>query len=292
MGKTGKTMTDLHRLMKTKDFKNVEEAKKFLEEFIENQEESEMDWERLTNEEKAVELVDMAVEEEDVYDSERLLHEAFTLDPDCADVYECLGANAEGPFASLLFYKMGMEAGKRKLGEQAFAEAKGHFWMIPETRPFMRCMKGYAECLFMLGKEKESLDVFFEMLELNPNDNQGVRDLAGLFSLAAEEFSRYEKLYQLYKSDATAFHAFNFALYNFLLFGDAPQSREALAQARAVNNHVLGLMLSKKPLPETPEDFITLGGKSEAINYCSFAKIIWMEKPGAIEWLEKVYLKK
>jgi hypothetical protein len=39
----------------------------------------------------------------------------------------------------------------------------------------MRAMLNYAETLRYLGKIKEETKHFEELLELNPNDNQGVR---------------------------------------------------------------------------------------------------------------------
>ena len=73
------------------------------------------------------------------------------------------------------FYKQGLEAGKKAIGEKEFNELKGHFWMAHETRPYMRAKAGLASCLFFMRRYDEAIKHYQEMLELNPNDNQGVR---------------------------------------------------------------------------------------------------------------------
>jgi tetratricopeptide (TPR) repeat protein len=286
-----KAMLDLQRLLKTQKFKNPEEAQAFLKEYLEGKKIPEFDKEALTPEEQAQDLVYQAIEEESLIEADQLVFMALLHDPNCAEAYEYLADMSGSPLQSLMFFKNGMEAARRKLGETFFAENKGHFWGMHETRPFMRCAKGYAECLSILEQIEPALNVLFELLELNPNDNQGVRDLAELYCIKLGKNERYLNLHNKYKGDVTAFHAFNFALYNFVKYGDSSESRAALSQACAKNSHVLKLMISKKMLPEISGGY-SLGQKDEAIYYCSVAKLVWQEIPGAIDWLGKVYLGK
>jgi hypothetical protein len=48
-------------------------------------------------------------------------------------------------------------------------------WGWIDNRPFLRCMHGFALCLWRLGRFEEAGRVFDRMLWLNPSDNQGVR---------------------------------------------------------------------------------------------------------------------
>jgi len=48
-------------------------------------------------------------------------------------------------------------------------------WGLVYNRPFLRCLHGYALCLWRSGKFTEAERVFQRILSLNPNDNQGVR---------------------------------------------------------------------------------------------------------------------
>lgn len=222
--------------------------------------------------------------------ADRLIFEAFSLDPDCVEAYEYLAEVAASPMISLLLYKNGMMAARKKLGEKFFKENKGHFWGIHETRPFMRCMQGYADTLYMLGQSDAALDLYFEMLELNPNDNQGVRNLLGLYCLQHNKLNEFEQLAKNYSDEITAFYQYNLVLFSFLKEGDTEHTRTLLAEARQHNKHVPHLLTSKKNLPPLSDKY-SLGAKSEAIYYTTYARDVWQSKTGATSWLEKMYRK-
>lgn len=52
-------------------------------------------------------------------------------------------------------------------------------WGHIDNRPFLRCMHGYALCLWRLRKFSEAGRVMERMLWLNRSDNQGVRFVIG-----------------------------------------------------------------------------------------------------------------
>lgn len=56
---------------------------------------------------------------------------------------------------------------------------KGEFWGILETRPYMRALHGLGLTAWKQGKLEQAISIFKQMLELNPNDNQGARYLMG-----------------------------------------------------------------------------------------------------------------
>jgi tetratricopeptide (TPR) repeat protein len=248
------------------------------------------DKEALSPAEQAQDLVYEASETEDVLQADRLIFEAFSLDPDCVEAYECLAEVAASPMISLMLYKNGMMAARKKLGEKFFEENKGHFWGLHETRPFMRCMVGYADTLYLLGQSDAALDLYFEMLELNPSDNQGVRDMLGLYCLHHNKLNEFEELAKKYSDDIGAFHHYNLVLFSFLKQGGTEHTRTLLAEARQQNKHVPLLLMSKKNLP-LRSDTYSVGEKSEAVYYATHARGVWQSKTGALSWLEKMYRK-
>jgi hypothetical protein len=80
-------------------------------------------------------------------------------------------------------------------------------------------------------------------------------------------------------------------LYSFLKEGDSETSRALLAEARVRNKHVPMLLMSRKELPPLSDTY-SLGEKSEAVYYATFARPIWQAKIGSISWLEKIYQKR
>ncbi len=286
-----KAMLDLQRSLKTQDFKSMEEMQDFINKNVVGQKIPSFDKEALSFEEQAQDLVYQAREEDNQIVADQFLFQALKLDADCVEAHELMGDLSTSPMTSYIFYQTACLKARKKLGEKFFKENKGHFWGIHETRPFMRCLKNVAECLYMLNQKEEALNIFLELLELNTNDNQGNRDQAGLYCLELGKYERFEKLHQDYIDDIGAFHRFNFALFCFITKGDSDESLRALVKAREINKHVVNFMLSKKEMPLLPDHY-GVGDKNEAIFYCTFAKDIWHKVPEAIRWLERIYYKR
>ena len=105
-----------------------------------------------------------------------LAHQALKISPDCADAYVLLAEEeADTLQRALDLYQKGVTAGRRALGEDYFKGNTGYFWGLLETRPYMRALEGKASCLWQLGRRQDALEIYYEMLHLNPGDNQGVR---------------------------------------------------------------------------------------------------------------------
>jgi hypothetical protein len=74
----------------------------------------------------------------------------------------------------MLHYEIGIKIGELSLPPEFDGVLPwGHIY----NRPFLRCLKGYALCLWRTGEAFKAQEVFERILSLNPNDNQGVRFL-------------------------------------------------------------------------------------------------------------------
>ena len=104
-----------------------------------------------------------------------LARKALGISPLCADAYVLLAEEAQSIEEARDLYTKGVEAGELALGPQGFEEYAGHFWGFLETRPYMRARAGLASTLVQLGDIEGALTHYRDMLELNPNGNQGIR---------------------------------------------------------------------------------------------------------------------
>jgi yecA family protein len=218
-----------------------------------------------------------------------LARRALELSDDCVDAYCILAENqAKTDDEAILLFRQGVEAGRRALGEKAFREDVGHFWGLLETRPFMRAMDGLATILrFTEGKEGEAIDIWLEMLRLNPGDNQGARYrlLALLVELNRDDDAG--ALLAEYGDDFLADWAYARALLAFRREGDTEATRALLEKALEKNRHVPHYFLGRKKLPKKSDDFITPGEESEAVACCESYLVAWFRTPGALEWLAR-----
>ena len=92
----------------------------------------------------------------------------------CLDAHAHLGNFAfdRSPTEALRHYEIGVAIGALSLGMEFDGVLA---WGLIDNRPFLRCLNGYALCLWRLERFAESRTVLERMLWLNPSDNQGVR---------------------------------------------------------------------------------------------------------------------
>lgn len=217
-----------------------------------------------------------------------LLRRALKLDAGNVDAW--LGVLRHQPVAIVdqteLLKKI-VELAARRLGGEVFKEFAGHFWGFMETRPYMRARYELAEKLLICGQMEAAIAEWEEMLELNPNDNQGVRyRLLGCYL----EENRLESARELFKTYGECEHNTLFAWCRVLerwLSGDIEGAREALKVARKQNPHTEGYLKGRKRMPEKIPMGYTLGSKEEAICFAEGVQGPWGRHPEAMKWLEK-----
>jgi len=282
--KQDKVFQDLHRILESQEFKSEDDVRKFMDGLMGKPLPS-FPKESLTIKEQAQDLIFEAVELPDD-DGYQLALKALQMDIDCIEAYEYLGALEPIFETAILYYKNGIEIGKRIYAKTHFKDGIGNFWMIHETRPFMRCMQAYADCLKNMGRFHDAVSVYEEMIRLNPNDNQGVRDQLLLYLIRINEFNKFRKYDKLYKDDLGAFSSFNRALFAFKTLGSSTNSNALLQKAIESNKYVIPRLLMKKISDEFPEVY-GIGDENEAIYYCFFAHQIWYETSGAIDWIKR-----
>jgi tetratricopeptide (TPR) repeat protein len=215
-----------------------------------------------------------------------LTKRAIEISADCADAYVLLAEEtARSLDEALDLYRRGVEAGERALGKKAFKEDVGHFWGLLETRPYMRARAGLAECLCESGKLDEAVEHYWDMLRLNPNDNQGIRDLLMPHLIALGRDADAENLFKQYKEDGMAVWMYSRALLDFRKNGDSPVAIKSLKAALEENNHVPAYLLGRKKMPRHLPDYYGFGDENEAIVFAHGNRSAWKATRGALEWL-------
>lgn len=278
-----KTMTDLQRLLAAQEFESVAEANEFLGGLIGNKMSS-VEPESLGSKARAQDLVFDAYELSKTKGKKKI-EMALELDPDCIEAYEYLGDMENSADLALVFFEKGVAIGRRVFGGKYLTERKGIFWGFHETRSFMRCLSACSQCLYITGRVDEAVAILEEMIELNPNDNQGVRDYLMVYLMELSEDAKFEKYEAMYKDDFGAFSAFNRALYAFKSKGPSVGSNEKLKKAIDDNSFVPVQLLSRKAITGLPDGY-QLGSKEEAKIYAGFARNVWRKMDGAIIWLK------
>ena len=215
-----------------------------------------------------------------------LAKKALKIYPNCADAYCILAEEARSLEEALELYQKAVQAAERDLGEEIFKECEGMFWGMLSTRPYMRARAGLAECLWDMGRKEEAIGHFWDLLRLNPNDNQGIRYLLMPCLIELGRDKEAEKLFKRYKNEGSTFWQYSRALLDFRKCGNSPKTRESLRKALKRNPHVPGYLLGQKRLPLRLPEYYSLGDENEAIIYAVRNYEAWKVTPGALQWLE------
>ncbi len=279
-----KMMTDLNRLLETQNFKTQAEIQQFLDSLVGGKIPS-FPQEALSLEEKAQDLVFEAYNLP-LSKAKLNISKALLLDKNCIEAYEFLGSKEPAPEIAIVFFEKGITIGRQIFGGKFLEETKGFFWGVHKTRPYMRCLYNFANCLLIMDKIEEGIAIFEEMIELNPNDNQGVRYLLQILLLETDEFEKFRKYDLMFDTDQSTFALFNRALNTFILEGDSIKANKCLKVALERNKYVAKNLLSRKEIVLTSNTY-SIGDENEADYYAQIGQLIWQNTDGATNWLKK-----
>lgn len=215
-----------------------------------------------------------------------LLTKAVDIDPRNVDAW--LGLMQFQPLDAqeeIAFLRRLVAMGEKNLGKKTFREAKGIFWGLLETRPYMRARAKLAFRLMESGRLEESATEHEGMLELNPNDNQGVRYGLMALYLAMDKLEGANHLFGQYNErNLCATFAWAYVMERFLA-GDTAGAVKALAAARKQNPHAEAYFAGIKKLPKKMPDRYSMGSPEEATIAWEILKPAWEKHPEAHAWM-------
>jgi hypothetical protein len=283
----------LFEFLQSQTFESIEEINAFLNQHVNGKKTGDIvpaKKGRKSNIEKSNDLMYQAYDSSDKK-GKKLAQEALKLNPNNIRAITYIANHETNAEIALNMYETAIEIGRKQLGDIFFKENKGQFWIMHETRPFMTAKLRHAECLFALNKIDESIKEYFEILELNEYDNQGVRYYLQTMLLKNKRFDDYIKLRELFPEENSTFWLFNHALYTFVTKGESKETNKALDIAVESNKHVLYYMTGKKKFKNESLDYYSPGDESEATIYLKDNIAIWIEFPDTLHWIQKYMMK-
>lgn len=164
-------------------------------------------------------------------------------------------------------------------------------WGWLENRPFLRCLWGlmYHGYHQSLGQTEPALAIAREMLDYNPNDNQGVRALAMSWLLETGQDAEAVELAKRYPKDFLAETTYGRALALFRLKRLLEAEKKLKAAIQNLPAVADELLKSTHRAPRTVRSgYETVGGADQAYNYWEADGNLWTGTTGALDWLRQV----
>jgi len=283
-----RTLLNLERELEEKEFTSEEELQAYIEKLNRSPDVLDLPSRKsLSPAEQAQDLLYEAWDEPSPAKRTRLARKALELYPDSADAYNILAeTEAKNLTEALNYYKKGMEAGERHLGKAFMEKNKGFFWGIVKTRPFMRAKLGYARTLHEMGRRREAIRQYEELLALNPGDNQGVRYLLVKAYLEMEEYEAADRLLnRTFREEDSAEFNYNRVLLEYGKHGLSPAVKRLFRKAVEQNPHVPDYLTGKKRLPRELPEFVGFGDPREAAAYAGTHLHLWLDRPELLDWV-------
>ncbi len=235
----------------------------------------------------AQELVYDAWETPDPEEAFALFEQALELDKTNVDAW--LGLMSSTPLEQedrITFLKRLVVMGADNLGKKAFKTDKGYFWGLLEIRPYMRARGYLAQALMEAGRLEESVAEHEGMLDLNPNDNQGIRYGLMALHLALYRLDDARKLFEQYdEREYSAIFGWAYVLERFLS-DDLSGAEKALKEVCERNPHGKAYFLGHKKLPKHMPGSYGMGSAEEAMIAYEILKVAWKKHPKAKRWLK------
>ncbi|HEX2350546.1 MAG TPA: hypothetical protein VHI51_19075 [Ktedonobacterales bacterium] len=281
-------MAAMTRLLEQQNFQTKEEVNAFIAQI--NAQGGQIDAPPATPLEQAQ---DMVYEASGLRGKKRdaLIRQALDLSPDCADAYVLLAESSRSVEQARAYYEQGVQAGERAIGAENFKQlaAEGAFWMDFETRPYMRAREGLAMALWAQGERTAALEHLSALLQLNPNDNQGVRFRLASWLLATGDdlaLKRADTLLKQFEEDASAALVYARLLLLLRTKGAGVAADRALETAMKSNPFVPFYLLGVLQPPKQAPDYYGIGDQNEAIVYLQEGGVeAWVARPDNLDWL-------
>ncbi|WP_440897017.1 SEC-C metal-binding domain-containing protein [Amphibacillus sp. Q70] len=269
---TEKMMRDIQKLLNEQEFETEEEAQQFLDQLLNDQEFI-----------PPVSTSPRDLAQDKLYEAsqtegtkrKKLIKEALEIYPNSPDAYLLMAQDVKSPLEQYQFYYQAVIAGKKDLGEAFFEENAGQFWLMTETRPYMRAKAELAFYHAHYGDKTIAITEFNDLLSLNPNDNQGIRYPLLTLYIEEEDYLEAENLIVRYADDKSASFLFNQALIYYFKDGLTAKTKNQLKKADQQNPYVKNYLTGKTAMPKRLPDHIGFGDQAEAVMYTQENSQLW-----------------
>lgn len=241
-----------------------------------------------TAEASSLELIEAAYSTDDPDIATSLATLALDKDPDCIDAFVILAeSDAYNIRERIHFLEQAIHRGEASFGKKFFKENAGFFWGLIETRPYMRALQFLADTYREAGRSNDAIAAYEKCLELNENDNLGIRHtLIGVY-IEQQQMDKAAALLDTFAEDSSAFMRYSRSLLSYILNGDSDESRRLKEAAKTYNEYVPALLSGKEKMPEELPEYFGYGDKNEAVIYVEEHQRVWRAVMGAIAWLNK-----
>jgi tetratricopeptide (TPR) repeat protein len=174
----------------------------------------------------------------------------------------------------------------RKIFPYEFSLGTDHLlWGFVDNRPFLRLLGEHATFIESVYGPQKAIPLYEELVALNPNDNQGIRELLATAYMKTNQLDSLLELDAKYPDDMMAGLKIG-ALLALYKTGRLDKAKNGIKKSMKRFQHVFREILkTDHPQPELIPGRVQVGGDDEAWLYWEHQGSFWMAARGAREFL-------
>jgi len=164
---------------------------------------------------------------------------ALKISEHCAEAYNLLAEESKDIEKKLEYYKEGVWAGERFLIMREPSIPYGQYWHDVLLRSYLRSLEGYADTLVKMKNYKQAIGTYEHIIELNKNDNQGVRHKLVFLLIAEAMYDKAGKLLILFRDEESLFMYWAQFLIGLLEKGMTSKTKKDFEKAIRYNPYLI-----------------------------------------------------
>lgn len=225
-----------------------------------------------------------------------LAERAMEIDPRCSDAWLILAEREKSWRKQKRAFERAGAAADRAYDEEGWeaAAAEGGLYQHVPARSYLRAYVALARLLLDGGYPVDAQKLYEKLLDLDPDDHMGVRDELLRVYHRTNDREALRRLLDRFSEDDGTFFTYERLWLAVAEGEDEGRVGALLKQAADVNPHVLSIMRGERSESEQEEaapvsfpDYVTFGGKDEAVAYLAMAVGWWMADPKVFEWVHQ-----
>jgi len=227
-------------VLSNKEFSSTEEANKFLNEAFNGRSMTDSLAERDTRSstplDEAREVLNEMPDDATSTTERRYAKKSLEISKDCMEAWETLAWSYRSPGRIESNLLEGLAQGRKFHAELIAEVGEDHgLWGYHEARPFMRLMHSLAMFYQEEGLVEKVVEVYEEMITLNPGDNQGIRGVLLHRYLCLHRLKEAEKLIEQFPDDIDLGIVYGRVLFELIKVVDTGCEFEGLAKKRRIS---------------------------------------------------------
>jgi len=238
--------------------------------------------------EKSNEYLQRALDATDIKEAKACIAKALKYDPDNLDAKIFKATITEtNPIKQLSLFDKLIAEEEAVLRDTDCFEYEGDFWLEVETRPYMRALAHKMTILANLDRTKDAVAIGERMLQLNTNDNMGVRyQLLPLYALL-EDLDKAEALYKKYRRESSVAVLLPMAVCYYRR-GMYSKSEKLIKKMFEANPHTRTLINADSILSSEADGFYSPGEPSEVYQALEDSRTLLASTISFLDFLENL----